>query len=89
VTPQLTSAALSSGTSGSILITDASFSTWCSAKDPMSAIGAIGTPSRCMNASPPPIGVPAIRYLPRSHRFCCPVAHQRHLPQLGMKLITT
>src|ERR1700751_5364609 len=84
VTPQLTSAASSNGTSSSIFTQDHSDSTGYWANEPTTHI-----PPRSSSPSwkrkVPSTRQPMAAFLPASHRFCCPVEQYRQGPPTGVE----
>src|SRR5690625_1320825 len=90
VTPQPTRQATSNGISLSILTTEDWWTVTYGEKVPSRHIGMTFSPSAVwMRNEPSEIDSPVIRYMPRSHRFDCPVTHGSHLPQEGMNDSTT
>src|SRR5258706_12357912 len=89
VTPQPTSAALSSGMSGSILMHDDSAQTVYSPNVPMQHIKPRSLPWAWWREVKSVTCRPASRYAPRSHRFCLPRAQKAQRPHDGMNPSTT
>ncbi len=89
VTPQPTSAATSSGMSGSTLTSDASCTVMYGEKVPSRHIWMTRCPRAEIRKLPSLMLWPVSSPAPRSQRFWCPLEHGGHTPQAGMNAVTT
>ncbi|OCB52885.1 hypothetical protein A9X02_01355 [Mycobacterium malmoense] len=89
-TAQASSAAGTSGKSGSIFTSEFAATTVCSAKAPIFDTWPRRRPSMVWWRKVPSVGMPGARVPdPVSHRYSIPEAHHRHWPQTATKEVTT
>ncbi|ORW59254.1 hypothetical protein AWC20_09910 [Mycobacterium parmense] len=83
-------AAGSSGMSGSILTSEFTDTTVCSANAPILDTWPRSSPSTVWWRKVPSVGIPGSKVPdPASHRYSIPEAHQRHRPQTATNEVTT